>query len=335
MLHPLLKYRLKQSLKKLQHKTGLMSASNIGSTTGYDKAWIRDNVYEALGLEKIRDYEAMTKVYNGLFDIFIKHESKIDNAISNDDISPNEYIHPRYCPVTLEQLPGDWAFKQHDSIGAFLFKVGDLEEKGLPVIRDDADLRIIRKLVLYLGKIEYWHNPDSGMWEQEQAVHASSVGACLAGLEKIGSLIRINRELIDEGRKALDALLPYETEDRGVDLALLSLIYPYKIVSDEQKALILRNVETHLVRDKGLIRFEGDLYYHNGHEAEWTFGFSWLAVIYKESGDRSKYTKYLKKMIETFNHDGHVPELYLGRTESHNENAPLGWSIAMAICALS
>jgi GH15 family glucan-1,4-alpha-glucosidase len=52
-------------------------------------------------------------------------------------------------------------------------------------MESDDDRRIVQKLVWYLSTLEYWHDPDSGMWEEDQEVHASSVGACVAGLESI------------------------------------------------------------------------------------------------------------------------------------------------------
>ena len=42
-------------VKKLQAPSGLLMASQAGVTTGYNKAWLRDNVYEALGLESVND----------------------------------------------------------------------------------------------------------------------------------------------------------------------------------------------------------------------------------------------------------------------------------------
>ena len=55
-------------------------------------------------------------------------------------------------------------------------------------------------------------------------------------------------------------------------------------MTQEQRDRILTNVESLLVRNKGVIRYIGDHYYGWGvdREAEWTMGFPWLAIIYKE-----------------------------------------------------
>ncbi|NOZ81451.1 MAG: glycoside hydrolase family 15 [DPANN group archaeon] len=334
MIKHLIRNRLRNELRRLQHKTGLLSASGDLST-GYDKAWVRDNVYESLGLEDAEDHDALRAVYGGLFDIFLKHESQIDRALRSERLHDDDYIHPRYCPVSLEQVPGPWANRQHDSVGVFLFKVGDLEDRGIHVIRGEDDRRILQKLVDYLGKIEYWHNPDSGMWEQELAVRSSSVGACLAGLGKISAYVNVDPGLLRHGKDALDKLLPYETSERKVDLSLLSLIFPYAIVDDQQRDLIIRNVENHLVRERGVVRYHGDWYYSNGSEAEWTFGFPWLAVIYRNMGKKDRYAHYLRRTIGLLHRGAVMPELYYAGTSRANENTSFGWSTALAICALS
>jgi GH15 family glucan-1,4-alpha-glucosidase len=202
------------------------------------------------------------------------------------------------------------------------------------VLRDDNDKRIVQKLVCYLESIEYWHNPDNGMWEEREEVHASSIGACIAGLEQIKVVVHVSEGLIEEGRCALNALLPRESETKSVDLALLSLIYPFKIVTEEQREQILSNVEEQLVRNRGVVRYHGDLYYNAHGEAEWTFGFPWLAIIYKGLNKPNKYAFYMRKTVEAMNYEGELPELYYANSTLYNDNCPLGWAQALHLIAL-
>jgi GH15 family glucan-1,4-alpha-glucosidase len=150
-------------------------------------------------------------------------------------------------------------------------------------------VRIVNKLARYLASIEYWKDEDSGMWEEDEEVHASSIGACLAGLKSINELPQIDvpAYLIKNGQEALNRLLPRESKKKFVDLSLLSLIFPYNVVNEKQRTEILENVEYHLLRDKGVIRYKNDHYYNKNpdgysEEAEWTFGLSWLAIIYQK-----------------------------------------------------
>jgi len=322
-----------QILKQLQSPSGLLMASRASVKTGYNKAWLRDNIYESLGFEAVKDKKSLVKIYRALLDILLKHEYKIDWAIIEKPDAKYKYIHARYDPFTLNEIPEEWGNKQNDAVGALLFKIGDLESKGIKVIRNKDDLRILQKLVYYLASIEYWHDKDNGMWEENEEVHASSVGACVAGLKKINSIVDVPLILIQKGEEALNRLLPKESETKDVDLALLSLIYPYNIVDKEQKKQILANIEKKLVRKMGVIRYLGDQYYNKNGEAEWTFGFPWLAIIYKHLNKPDKYAYYMRKTMEAMNENKELPELYYSNSEEHNENSPLGWAQAMFLVA--
>ncbi|MBR9676992.1 glycoside hydrolase family 15 [Candidatus Woesearchaeota archaeon] len=333
----LYKKKSQKILKQLQHDNGLFVASGNAKKTHYGRqAWIRDTIYEAKGLEKVKDLKSVQKAYHALFDIFLKHEYKIDFAIAKKPLYKHEYIHARYCPNTLEEFHEDWGNMQNDAVGAFLFKVGDLKEKDIELVRNENDHRILQKLVQYLQSIEYWQHEDNGIWEENEEIHSSSVGACLAGLQKISSYVDVPQELIKKGQEKLNELLPRESITKEVDLAQLSLIYPFNVVNDHQKRQILYNVEMKLVRENGVIRYHDDYYFNNGvSEAEWCFGFPWLAKIYKDAGNKTRYKHYLKKTHDAMNAKGELPELYYGKSNLYNENTPLGWSQAMYLCAIS
>lgn len=319
----------------MQHPNGLFIASSPTVTTGYNRAWIRDNIYESLGLEAVKSYKEVIKSYQALLDILLKHEYKIDWAIREKPKYRHQYIHARYDPNTGNEIWEEWGNKQNDAIGALLFKIGDLEGKGIKIIRNNDDLRILQKLVYYLKSIEYWHDKDNGVWEENEEIHASSVGACVAGLKAISKIVDVSKELIEKGQIMLNKLLPRESETKDTDLALLSLIYPYNIVSKKQKLQILQNVENTLIRENGVIRYIGDQYYNNNGEAQWTFGFPWLSIIYKQMNRPDKYAYYMRKTLEVMNEKGELPELYFANSNQHNENSPLGWSQALFLVMCS
>ena len=175
------------------------------------------------------------------------------------------------------------------------------------------------------------------MWEENEEVHASSVGACVAGLQQVNKMIGIDvpQEIIEKGKQTLQSLLPRESETKHTDLALLSLIYPYTIVNKEQAEAILHNVEQHLVKDKGVLRYLGDQYYNKDGESSWTMGLPWLAIIYKQLNKPDKCAHYMRKTMEAMNDKGELPELYFADSTSHNENTPLGWAQSLYVVAQS
>ena len=228
------------------------------------------------------------------------------------------------------------------SINNVLFGIGEIEKenKGL-IVKNEDDVRIINKLIQYLNSIEYWHDFDSGMWEEDEEVHASSIGACVAGLKSIqkvkGSEIKNN--LIEKGEKILNKLLPRESKKKFVDLALLSLIYPYNIVNKKQEKEILENIEYYLLKERGVVRYKNDYYYNKNsdgysQEAEWTFGFAWLAIIYEKNNQIQKAEKLLIKLNKLSTDNG-LPELYFSHSKSYNQNTPLGWTKSLFIIALN
>ncbi len=327
-----------QILERLQHPNGLFSASRKEVRTGYNLCWIRDTVYASLGFEAVKNIAAVKRTYHALLNLLLKHEYKVDWMIRQPH--PKEafrYIHARYHPVTMEEISGEWGNKQNDAVGAVLFKIGELESKGIKIIRNSSDTRILQKLVHYLEAIEYWHDKDNGMWEEKEEVHASSVGACVAGLKEIRKVggIEVPELMIRKGEETLRKLLPRESETKETDLALLSLIYPYNVVSESQGEQILASVEKKLVREKGAIRYEGDKYHNNGEEAQWCFGFPWLAIIYKKLNRPDRHAHYVRKTMEAANSGGEMPELYYGSTDKFNENTPLAWGQSMSIVAIA
>jgi GH15 family glucan-1,4-alpha-glucosidase len=321
-----------EMLQSLQVPGGLLLAAPAQGT-GYNKAWIRDNIYESLGLEIASPKKALL-VMHKLLDILRKHEYKIDWAIREKPSHKYQYIHARYNHETLEEYWDEWGNKQNDAVGALLFRAAEMIGKGRNLIRDKYDLRILMKIVQYLRSIRYWEDKDNGVWEKEEEVHASSVGACLAGLKAISKYVHVPKDLIEKGQEALDKILPRESETKETDLALLSLIYPYNIVSPSQRDAILKGVEGKLVRERGVIRHYGDWYYNRNGEAEWTMGFPWLAIIYKKLGDRKKFDFYMRKSRFAMNGYGHLPELYYSGSSEHNENTPLGWAQSLYLVAL-
>jgi phosphorylase kinase alpha/beta subunit len=328
-------------LKNLQYNSGLFAASSKSVNTGYDKSWLRDNFYECLAFEVIGDWDTVEKTYDAILKIFLKHEYKIDYAIENKPQHKHEYIHARFHPENFDEFWEEWGNKQNDSIGAILFRIGELEHHHKrTILKNEDHVRIVNKLVRYLESIHYWCDDDNGVWEENEEVHASSVGACVAGLKSINRLdkIEVPDWLITKGEETLKKLLPRESDTKFVDLALLSLIYPYDVVNEKQRKEILKNVEYLLLREHGVIRYKNDHYYNKNpdgysEEAEWTFGLSWLAIIYERAGDKEKAKKFIDMSIQTLTPKG-VPELYFSNSPKYNDNTPLGWAESLFIVAL-
>jgi len=328
-------------VRSLQKPSGVFTASAHDVATGYDKAWLRDIYFMTLGFLETGELEVVRKSAKALLSVFVKHKDKINWAIENKPHEAWQYIHARFHPETFEEYWEEWGNSQNDAVGEVLNLLAELELRGESVIETDEEREMLQKIVDYLVKLEYWQDDDNGIWEEAMEIHASSIGSCVASLKKAKELpwLNVSEEAIEKGEQALRILLPRESETKFTDLALLSLIYPFAVTTEEETLKILANVEYHLTRDKGVIRYKLDRYYNNNEdgyseEAEWCFGLSWLAIIYAERGEREKAFYYLRKAKDTITEDGLVPELYYSHTDKPNENTPLGWAESMYVVAL-
>ncbi len=317
------------------------------SSQDYKFIWIRDCVY--MSLPYVNKSNALyEKTYYRLFDLFLEYEWKLDILIQHKPTYEWEYLHARYSSDVKEIHSQPWGHIQHDMTGAFLFAIGLGLRYGKQMLRGEDDRRIVQKLVRYLANVEYWRDPDNGMWEEWREVHSSSVGACVAGLKAVDHLVEVPESLVQEGLNTLFALFPRESEEKTVDLAQLSLIYPYRLFTGVLGEVIVKQVEDGLLRERGVIRYEGDSYYSTlehehgrglpraayiGTEAEWTFGMPWLALCHLELGDPEKAHDYIRRSESLMIGPGSLPELYYGGTSTPNPNTPLGWSSAMYILA--
>lgn len=311
-------------LDRMRLSNGAYTAS---TSKDYYFVWIRDVVYTVLPFlhDSSDRYE---KAYHAMFDLFRSYEWKIDIHTSKKPKYLFEYIHSKYS-TDLKEIPAEWGHAQNDAIGAFLWGVGEGFRNGNKVIRDDIDLRIVQKLVNYLECLQYWQAADNGMWEENMEIHASSIGACVAGLNAVKMLVNVNEELIKKGEETLRFLLPRESETKSADLALLSLIYPYRVVDRTIALKIIQNVSSDLERTYGCIRYENDWYYNEGSEAEWCFGFPWLGLCYLELGMFKQALGYIEKTQKITPENFEVPELYIGGKNTPNGNTPLAWAVSM------
>ena len=135
-------------------------------------------------------------------------------------------------------------------------------------------------------------------------------------------------------------------------MAQLSLIWPYNIVDFHTKKILLHNIETHLVGERGVRRYPNDVYCGKGlvagenETAEWPLGFAWLAICYAKLAEHgqdfdaqhrkvhfdlaqrknyfAKAVHYFQLLEKNMTADGCVPEMYLGDQTGHN--TPLAWA---------
>jgi len=365
-----------QHLESLRQINGGYVASPYTGEQGgdmYKVFWLRDIMYATYANEYIGAYDKMIESYRLVLRVFRKYSHKITSGARKRHYMgscADEVVHARIHPSSLEEITSEWGHHQLDILGLFLYKSGDLIKKGHRVIgAEEAEVRILlRDIVLYLTTVRWHSDPDFGMWEEGPEQHSSSVGSVLAGLTMwhddghyhskyrhqvdLFNYVPVPQEFLEIGRESLNKLLPSESTSRPFDMSQLSLIWPYNIVTEAQAKTIVSNIEDNLVRDRGVIRYIGDIYYSAdkespvGNEAQWPLGFAWLSIVYSKLASRSlsvgkllgspdefiaKSQEYLDRLEAVMTEDGKVPELYSG--DRMNPNVPLAWAQSFYIVA--
>lgn len=329
-----------KTLNKGKLDNGLFVAA---PSDDYWYVWMRDNVMISFAFLR-QTCDTYERIYWRWLDMLIEYEEKLTH---HTKVAPKvwfEHIHARFSAEDVKEINTPWSHAQNDAVGGLLFGIGEGIKVGKKMLRNEKDKEIVQKVVLYLATMKYWKKEDAGAWEEGLELRTSSIAACVAGLRNVSDIVCVPDLLIDNGMDALYELFPYETRTRKQDLAQLTAIYPYRVFGDEMSKIILENVEKNLLRKNGVLRYQLDSYYSTlgtrdlpldcyvGTEAEWTFGFGYLAIAWTELGDYDKARKYLELFESVANEKGEFPELYLANGIP-NKNTPLLWSHAVYIVA--
>lgn len=266
--------------------TGLFSAAagegGDFELTGYRNVWVRDNIHIAHGHWRWHQTGQAVAALKSLMAYFLKYEHRFKDIIEGrlDPSDPMNRPHIRFDGLRLVELDEKWSHAQNDALGAFLWLACQLNSECR---WSEAELGLLDSVALFLNKIEFWNDEDSGHWEEVRKVAASSIGVATAGMEAwyrlrqgTSAAVSISTQFAAEGtgstihipgRQALTSILPAEciqqdpTKNRRYDSALLFLIYPFQIVTGEMADRIVADVIANLAGTYGIRRYLGDSYW--------------------------------------------------------------------------
>ncbi|WP_437202952.1 glycoside hydrolase family 15 protein [Planctomicrobium sp. SH664] len=262
--------------------SGLFSAAAAESSefrlTGYQNVWTRDNCHIAHALWAIGEEKAAVRATEALLRFYTKYRHKFVQIINGgaDPDEPMNRPHIRFDGELLQELDVRWSHAQNDALGAVLWLACKLLRSGC-LSADAERIELLELFVRYFASVRYWQDEDSGHWEETRKIEASSIGAALAGLLELRSLLAeqpqagfpldLLEEMIEKGKQALAEILPAEcrqpdpSQQRLYDGALLFLIYPLGVVEGEMAARIIADVREHLTGQIGIRRYIGDSYW--------------------------------------------------------------------------
>jgi Glycosyl hydrolases family 15 len=254
--------------------------------TGYRQVWIRDNIYVAYAHYVTGETDIAIKTLNALMKYFQVYRQRFERIIEQPDRASHvmERPHVRFDGEHSQELPENWSHAQNDALGYFLWLYCKLVNEGLLLITG-AEIEVLALFPLYFEAIAYWKDADSGHWEEERKVEASSIGVAKAGLaalrqtlvksshvadqfayqDRVVTLELLDR-LIQNGDAALAEILPYECRSpksnvRRYDAALLFLIYPLNVLDPAMADRVVEDVIHNLQGDYGIKRYLRDSFW--------------------------------------------------------------------------
>ena len=372
---------------------GLFAASSSqtpDSLSGYQNVWVRDNVMVANSFRLRGQLEPAIACVQGLTRFFETQLPRfceiIEDPTHRVKEDPQRRPHIRFIAETLAESAEKWPHAQNDALGGALWLRFVLANTGVMSLTS-LDASVYGSFPSYFKAIEYWRDRDSGAWEERRKVNNSSIGAVVAGLEELlryhdnsqaSFPLRLSpdqlRLLIAEGRKRLEATLPFESPpERMVDSAVLSLVYPLDVVrSRAAQDAILNVVQARLRGEIGIRRYANDSYFcqdydewfpagemssdfsdrvgfRDAHlqpnrEAQWCLFDPLLSVVYGQRylADRSdqnslrRQVRYFNRSLAQVTATGQCPELYFQKNGRYiaNDHTPLAWTQANQALAL-
>jgi Glycosyl hydrolases family 15 len=271
---------------------GLFAASSSqahDAVSGYQNVWVRDNVMVADSFRRRGDMKPAIACVEALSKFFATQlpsfRQIVDDPVRVLREDVNRRPHIRFTAQTPRELPEKWPQVQNDALAHALWFRFLLANTGvLPMNPEDYGVYGI--FPAYFEAIEYWHDRDSGGWEEGRKINNSSVGAVVAGLEGMRKHRDSGSEkdfalanamsseelasLIAKGRERLNATLPFESPpERLVDSALLLLVHPLNVLHDPAMQDAIRNlVQARLKGKVGIKRYAGDAYFCQDYD-EW------------------------------------------------------------------
>ena len=195
-----------------KYGTFIKASDNASSETNYNQIWVRDSLwgYKKLINDNTKESKAIAKnVLLSLLDYFSTSNqiARAKAAIANPNLvllskdGNMNAIHIRFDASTLDDVqvdgqPEQWTHKQNDALGFLLFEVISAIENKVISFDDlnqanneipDASKRIdtLIYLVTYLNALKFYQMADSGSWEENEAIRASSIGLVTNGEEKL------------------------------------------------------------------------------------------------------------------------------------------------------
>lgn len=336
-----------------QHHSGAYVASPTFSQ--YPFGWLRDGSFIAHAMDAVGQGGSAARFHAWVAEVVERHRAQLERLTARgwagDHPDEREFLPARFA-LDGRWHDDDWPAFQLDGYGQWLWSLerhatttGEL----VPAARKSA-----RAVADYLSAFRL--EPCYDAWEEGRTqLHTSTLASVVAGLlaaQRLlgGSYGRAANEVkqfmedacvTDSGRDSGSAYFVKQVGSRAVDASLLWLVTPFELwpCTDPRIVATVERVESDLLSDGGLRRYDGDTFYGGG---AWVLLTAWLGWHYARTDRRAEAEQKLAWVDSRRNKTGHLPEQVLV-SDSHSlffrywtekwgtAASPLLWSHAMRL----
>ncbi len=294
-----------------QYPTGAFPASPANSH--YRVCWLRDGFWIAESMIATGHLSTALRFYSWAYDVVMKHAWKF-RLMATGNARPDQVLHPRF-DENGNEIQGEWAWHQLDAVSALLFGFSKLM---LMKQIDAADA--VKLLSRYIEDSWVFMPQDHSVWEEEKAMHLSSVSVMVSALEMSSKIVRVRHHIIDEMKSFIKSErkrngIYFDHERKHVDFSVLNA-WSFGAVGSMDFLRTAKLLESRLGRKYGLIRYPADRYFSfNNREGQWPLGRLWLSwywhQLWKETGKERFFRRFRKNMrsaMLSISDRGFIPE---------------------------
>jgi isomaltose glucohydrolase len=316
----------------------------------YHYSWFRDGAFIAQAMDDRGEVASARAFHAWVVRTLLTHAPTVVLEPGTPP-APAALLHTRY---EVDGTPSDeaWPNFQLDGFGTWLWAY-DVHVRRTGQALDDDGRQAVRLVADYL--LALWSQPNFDCWEEHaERVHASTLGAIVAGLRGAARLLddasfagaaeAVRTYLLGHGQR--NGHFTKHVGEDGVDANLLWLAVPYGVLPADHPLMVatVAAVRRDLLDPAGGVhRYALDTYYGGG---SWPLLTAALGRHHLAVGERAEARRLLAWIEAQATEEGHLPEQvatfvnFPDRIEEWNQRwgpsaCPLLWSHAAYLSLLT
>ena len=283
----------------------------------YRFSWLRDGSFIAYGMMCAGRPESARRFLSWTAKTILSHENQVRKLelLLRKGATPDssDFLPARYLADGRISDDG-WPAFQYDGYGAWLWCLGEYAARfGDTVLIEDCR-QAAELTVEYIRLVQGF--PCFDCWEENgNRIHPASMACLYGGLQAVSSLYDLPDAELTAGQiktsfelqTSQSASIPKYFGSSIPDASLIWLAVPFGLLDPDEPRMLntVAEIESRLLRDNGVCRYEEDSYYGGGR---WPLLSAWLGWFYLETGRHEDAKRILAWIEKQADDAGNLPE---------------------------